>query len=85
MENFTALQKLSVEYYMQISYHSTLSLRIWEGPMAPESLGAPKSLVQPYNHTDSMFDNFNASKNLRSHKYIDTVHTGRKGNAMGGN
>ena len=36
-----------LDYYLQISSHSTLSLRTWEGPMVPVSPGAPKSLARP--------------------------------------
>ena len=40
-----------LNYYLQKSSHSTLSLRTWEGPIALVSPGAPKSLVRPcLNH-----------------------------------
>ena len=38
---------IPLNYFLQISSLSPLSLRMWEGPMAPVSPGAPKSLVRP--------------------------------------
>ena len=38
-----------LNYYLQISSHSTLCLRTWEGPIAPVSPGAPKSSVRPWS------------------------------------